>query len=239
MESSYTQAGGPRKMPAFAFIPPAILLMACFGAAAQRHITLSLPSAAQFGKLSEAEARTLADKVCSEVTGGPSQSIDTSRQISHSVRRNCTLREWDVLCNTPSTLFLVRINANTGRVYAINRMGGGGEDPALALARLGGDKRFPSLEETRNENDSASRSETVLNRPEAEAQAKHFLEVIGVPAKALRPVLQTKTIAVGDADQWNFTFRRSVPGQGDRLVKVSLDGRSGHLTHIWNPVSSL
>ena len=241
MESSYTQAGGPRKIPAFAFIPPAILLMACFGAVAQRNLTLhshfpAAQNAARFGEISEAEARTLADMVCSKVTGEPSQSIDTTRQSSYSVRQNQTLREWNVLCNTPAALYLVRINANTGHVYAINQMGAGGEDPALALARLNGDKPLLPAEAS---NEAASNGEAVLNRREAEARAKRFLGVIGVPAKALHPVSQTKTIAMGDADQWNFTFTHNVPGRGDRLVKVSLDGRSGNLTHIWNPANSL
>ena len=242
MDFSKAAAGGPlKKMPAFVIIPPALLLIACAGAVLQRttaahtiyHNQSGAKDMIRFGSTGDAEARAIANKVCTQLTGEAAQSVDVSFQSAFSNRRGKATREWDVLCNTEAALYLVRINSDTGRVYGINRMGAGGANPADALERLNNDKGLanaaPDAEET---------NALPLSGAAAEARAKRYLQVIGVSPDALHSVSQSRSQTVDDFNQWNFTFRRRVPGAGSRLVKVSLDG-SGQLTHIWNPVCSL
>lgn len=198
----------------------------------------------RFGKLSGGDARRLADAICTKVTGESAQSLDATHQTAYSQRRGKTVREWNVLCNTPAALYLVRINANTGRVYGINRMEEGGLDAAVALARLQGDPKSgsdaDSAESSANGCEEANSPTALLQKPAAEARAKRYLRVAGIASGGLHPLHETASCgSAGGGAQWNFTYRRRVPGLGNRLVKVSVDGKSGQLTHMWNPALAL
>ncbi len=248
-------SGGTKRFPIFALAPVAVLAVACVGAATQRAVAhragqaraLSASAQTPFGKISDNDARRIADTACSEMTGAPAATLDATRQTAYSSRRRETVREWNVICNTPAAVYLVRINANTGKIYAINRMGEGGMDNADALARLQGDIRSPEAAETVSSSDSVgactddAQAQAVarVRKTTAEAQARRFLQVAGVPEKGLRPISEGVSCGTHQDAQWNFTYRRHVPGLGNRLVKVSVDGTSGQLAHMWNPVSAM
>lgn len=220
----------------------------------------------RFGNMSRSEARLLAGALCSRLTGEQARAVDVSQQAAFSCRRRAVVREWDVVCDTADGQYLLRINADSGRVYAVNRLLRG-RPGALAIGAPAGHERMsaaaPPADEAEEERRMRAGYAPVagparLTREEAEARAREYLHLLGVPAQGLRrmddaaaplPVDGAGAAEPGiDAGAgyapvpdslWNFTYRRHVPGLGDRLLKVSVNGRSGELEHVWNPVSAL
>jgi len=209
-----------------------------------------------FGTLSRTQASQMAGKLCTRLTGEAARPVDASAQAAFSCRRKSVVREWDVVCNTAGGQYLLRINADSGAVCAVNRLqdwrpqAGG-----YAIGYPAGPPANEAEEEAR-----LSGEENMLTRAQAEARAMQYLSLIGVSKDGLRVVGEPDRVindganpVVAAADPgakparagieasclWNFTFRRRVPGIGDRLLKISIDGRDGELEHVWNPVSAL
>jgi hypothetical protein len=192
-------------------------------------ITHSESASRYFGNMSSDEARQAADELCTEITGSTVTTLDVSRQSAYSWRRQTMVREWNVLCDSSQGQYLVRINADTKRVYAINRM----DSSSGPAARTASSRIEPPLTEP-----------IVMTRTLAEEQARRYLKIVGIPSQGLKQ-LQFMSPQMGMAGsengvpQWNFTYRRSVPGLGKRLLKVSINGETGGLEHVWNPIYAL
>jgi hypothetical protein len=194
-------------------------------------MTHSVKADSRFGNMSMDEARKAASVLCSQVTGSSAAVADVSRQCAYSWRRQTMVREWNVTCNSPQGQYLVRINADTRRIYAINRM----DIPSVAASdgKTTHSELSPSLTEP-----------IIMTRTLAEERAKEYLRIVGVPSKGLNEMelTQPEFQPAGSGDgvpQWNFTYRRSVPGYGKRLLKVSINGETGGLEHVWNPVYAM
>jgi hypothetical protein len=83
-----------------------------------------------------------------------------------------------------------------------------------------------------------------ITRTLAEERALECLRIVGVPSQGLKKLeissAQYQTAgSEASVPHWNFTYRRSVPGFGKRLLKVSINGETGRLEHVWNPVFAL
>lgn len=219
--------GTPANRRALLLASSPLLLMAaaCVFAVGQRQVMERLNDK-PFGLLSRTEAKQVADEACTRLTGETSIPTQATYQSAYSDQRGDIVREWDVICSTPGAQYLLRINADTRRVYAVNRLTEAvdfAEEPASSTA-----------------DETAAEIQDMLprvSRQEAEQQAKRYLGMMGVPAKGLKPILAGGSATGGQ--QWNFTFQRNVPGKGSRLLKVSIDGHSGALEHLWNPVLAL
>jgi hypothetical protein len=226
-----------------------------------------------FGAMSRSQARQVAGALCTRLTGEPARPTDASRQAAFSCRRKRVVREWEVVCDTADGgQYLLRLNADSGAVYAVNRLDRRADNPqaggyAIGSPAVGATPPAapPASEAEEEARLSGSVATPVLTRAEAEASARRYLALIGVSSDGLRVVGEPDCVSGGEggdpaADRgasaaaasapsacaspsgsclWNFTFRRRVPGVGDRLLKVSVDGRDGELEHVWNPVSAL
>lgn len=236
LSSAQTLRGRPaRNRPPFslALIPLALLGITCGFSLVQRaaaSITHSDTSESQFGSMNAEQASQAAVLLCTELTSSPATVVDVSRQCAYSSRHKSMVREWNITCDSSQGQYLVRINADTQRVYAINRM----DTPP---DKTGADGRIDSS--------ALSPDEPIaMTRTVAEGRARQYLQIIGIPSKGLTE-LELKGLQCPSGDpayivpQWNFTFRRSVPGRGKRLLKVSINGETGGLEHVWNPVLAL
>lgn len=181
------------------------------------------------GIISRSDVDRVAREVCVELTGTmPLETHDITLQSAYSRRRNMVIREWNVVCDTAQGEYLLRINANTGRVYAINRVGDAVDDVALndtTTINLG--------------DDVLNNGKPILSRAEAENHARRYLKLLGISNAGLSTVAENDSRHDGTSTQWNFTFRRNVPGLGQRLLKISVSGKDGDLEDAWNPVYAL
>jgi hypothetical protein len=245
-EAMSVPEAGPRNRRALWIASSPLLLLAgaCLFSVVQRQV-IDRMTDKPFGKLSRTQAQQIATEVCGRLTGQPVQMNQATYQSAYSLKRGVVVREWDVLCSTPDAQYLLRINAETRRVYAVNRLSD--EVPAakvavpsvaagMAAGGAAGTSVAASNVETENQYSIGGVTPRV-SRHEAEQQAKRYLSMMGVPSQALHSV--SEGTATTGGEQWNFTFRRQVPGLGNRLLKVSIDGRNGGLEHIWNPVYAL
>jgi hypothetical protein len=219
-----------RSLFSLALIPVALLGITCGFSVVQRAaaaITHSDKAENVFGHMSMDEAKQSASKLCTELTGSPATATDVSRQCAYSWRRHSMVREWNVMCDSSEGQYLVRINADSRRIYAINRM----DNPATGKG-ASADSAEPLTEPI------------LMTRTLAEERALKYLQIVGVPSQGLTQLEFTnphyETSSSEEAiPQWNFTYRRSVPGLGKRLLKVSINGETGGLEHVWNPVFAL
>lgn len=177
-----------------------------------------LPQGKPFGSLSRRGAEAIARDLGGRLTDGRSVAIRDAGQLSaYSLRRGATVREWNVTCDTADGLYLFRINADTGRIFGVNRL----------AAKADFDEIGP------------------LKRPQAEARAHQYLALVGVSSQSLQQLGRgagenNKRVALAAGSSlWNFTYRRQVPGYGNRLLKVSVNGATGQLETVWNPVYAL
>ena len=194
-----------------------------------------------FGKTTRAEATTIARSVLHEMTGETPEAVEVSTQTAFAHRRAETVREWNVLFDTPGGRYLLRLNAETGTVYAVNRLNVGSRPRDTGGAGV--------------------------SRRQAETRARAYLGLLGVPTRELTLLPEANRLmpdpghparrrvsgsagAGGDADAnaegyddgtglYNFTYRRPVPGLGSRLLKISVNRANASLEHVWNPVSAL
>ena len=217
-----------------ALIPLALLGITCGFSLVQRAAaSIAHPEkfANRYGKMTTDEAQKTATTLCTELTGSPASVADVSRQCAYSWKRQIMVREWNVLCDSSQGQFLVRINADSRRVYAINRM------DATSSA-------VPDGSKTADGAIFKPQEELPVSQTLAEERAREYLRIVGVPSKGLTQMqFRNQHIQAPGSDeaasQWNFTYRRSVPGLGKRLLKVSVNGETGTLEHVWNPVLAL
>ncbi|MBC8103771.1 MAG: hypothetical protein H7Z41_14445 [Cytophagales bacterium] len=228
---------GNRSPLSVALIPFALLAITCGFSLVHRAaaaITHPAREDAAFGKMTAADAEKCASALCVRLTGSPVTRTDTSRQCAYSWRRHTVVREWNILCDSAQGQYLVRINADTRRVYAINRM----DAPLAGIPNQTGDR---DAYETFENPDGDS---IPMTRGIAEERARQYLQIVGVPSEGLKqmeadPKAGDLCKSDDSAAQWNFTYRRAVPGRGQRLLKVSINGTTGNLEHVWNPVLAL
>jgi hypothetical protein len=218
---------GNRIATFFALLPILTLVGLGISAQAQRTIKQQV-ELAKYGS-SSTDAARMAGEICSHLLGKTATPINVSTQTAYSKRRGITIREWNVICSTVDGQFLLRINAETGHVYAINRIGSTTSDPVSGVD-------FNMDEEA----SVLMGDESVhLSRREAEANARRYLTMLGVPSRGLEPVQNEMSNSLEGGLLWNFTFRTEGPDSDKRILKVSINGGSGGLEHVWNPSSLL
>jgi hypothetical protein len=235
-EETANDGHAPTRPPlSLALVPLAILGITCGFSVVQRAaaaITDPEKYGQVFGNMTNHEAREEASLLCSQLTGSKATVTQVSRQCAYSARRQSMVREWNVLCDSSEGQYLIRINADTRRIYAVNRIDTSSE---IASKEVSTSPKAPSLTEP-----------IVMTRTVAEERARECLNIVGVSSQGLKSLSCTATQhqapGTGLKDvvpQWNFTYRRSVPGLGERLLKVSINGETGSLEHVWNPVLAL
>jgi hypothetical protein len=218
---------GNRIATIFALLPILTLVGLGISAQAQRSIKQQV-ELAKYGS-SSTDAARMAGEICSHILGKTATPINVTTQTAYSKRRGTTIREWNVICSTVDGQFLLRINAETGHVYAINRIGSISSDPVSGLD-LNSDEEMPVV---------MGEESAHLSRREAEANARRYLTMLGVPSRGLEPVQNELSNSLEGGPLWNFTFRTDGPDSGRRILKVSINGGSGNLEHVWNPSSLL
>jgi hypothetical protein len=227
--STARRPAGSRFAAVVALLPIGLLVFAGISAQAKRTIQAQV-DVLRFGT-SDADAAKIAAEVCSQVLGTAAKPVAVTTQSAYSVRRNVNIREWNVVCTTPDGQYLLRINAETKHVYAINRIGNVNTDPINGMDNSSS-KEIPEPAPEILAGDAHTR----LSRDEAEVNARRYLQMLGVSDRAIEPVQDQKSYDGVRGPLWNFTFRNATPGVGRRLVKVSVNGDSGDLEHVWNPV---
>lgn len=177
-----------------------------------------------FGQMSQKDAAQFALETVSRLGGaaaGTAKVMEIASLSASSVRRNeARLREWHVTCVASTDEYLVRINADTRRVFSVNRV----------VRR----RRVPLTPE---------RGAPVrLNREEAYARAVRYLKQAGAAAIAdegLQVSSGPRSSASSPDAVWLFSASRRVPGIGQRTVKVAVNAGTGALESLWNPYNTL
>jgi hypothetical protein len=182
-----------------------------------------------FGHMSRVDAYNVTNSFFMKLNGTPPTITDASTQSAYSVRRKSIVREWSVLCSAPDGEYLLRINADTRRVYAINRM----DDNNL----VGGDGK--NIMAYSNHNNPG-----ILSHREAELRARDYASLIGISPSSLTLIVDhvhqnDPTAYDSNEPEWNFTFRRVTGASASHLVTVSIRSKDGRLEHMWNPVFSI
>lgn len=181
------------------------------------------------GNLGRGEASRIAAGMCSRLTGEEAVAVDVTFQTAVSVRRGAAVGEWDVLCRTPrGAHYLLRVNAESRRVYGVNRI----DETAQSAAQARGFAPAAALDDA----SAIPGPDVRVSRKMAEANALRYLSLLGIPKTGLRPLAHGDAPeAIFNSPQYNFTYVREVPGVGKRLLKVSVSSRDGRLHHAWNP----
>lgn len=185
---------------------------------------------ARFGETTTSEARQIAQEACRLIIGAPMLSSEVSQRSAYARAGTRTVREWDVFCRTERGNYQIRIEADERRVFAINRIHGlyGEPEEEIDLRTI-----LPDAPDSESRLASSETGKWTQNR--AEAQARLFARQIGISPHSLR----LSHVGRGASTSfWDFTYRRRVPGQGLRSLKVSVQP-DGTLETIWNPVRML
>ena len=213
-----------------ALVPFIFLGSSCCFSLVQRAaaaITHARTGETRLGEMRQVDAEQYALYLCSTMTGSRGVVVDTSGQSAYSWRHHAPVREWNVLCDSARGQYLFRINADSQTVYGINRLDATPSDT--------------------NDETPARQPESLvggnLTEVAAEKRAHLFLRIAGVPAAGLQPaktVQATGLTAEGQPmTEWHFIYHRRQQNQPDRLVMISIDGRTGAIEHLWNPTNTL
>jgi hypothetical protein len=234
--SSAVTAARPRRQANgvatfFAVLP--ILSLVGLGISAQAQRTIKQQTeVAKYGTSSR-DAAQVAARICTQILGRAATPVHVTTQTAFSIRRATAVREWNVVCSTSEGQYLLRINADNHHVYAINRIGSIHNDPVSGLDNGQAEDMAAAV--------VTGEDAVHLSRQEAEANARRYLTMLGVPSRGLEPVAEDKSHGVDSGPLWNFTFRTAGhrPDESKRILKVSINGGSGDLEHVWNPSSLL
>jgi len=228
---------GNRIATSFALLPVLLLVGAGISAQASRAIKQQVERT-KYG-FSSGDAMQVAASVCSQVLGKTAKPVIATSQTAYSKRRGITVCEWTVVCSTSEGQYILRINADTHQVYAINRISDGSVDPISGLEIAG--MTPPSVYAPTDEEDIVTgEAETKMSRREAEANARRYLSLLGVSSKQIEPVSNDKSYGTTGSMLWNFTYQTQLsPQDSKHIVKVSINGGDGNLENVWNPSSLL
>ena len=114
-----------------------------------------------YSRVSATQAALTASALCEQIFGGDARAGEATLLRGYSVQHRKPVRQWDVVCDTTQGQYLVRVNADSGHVFAINEIG---TQPATST--------------------TASR----LSRAEAEVYGRRYLGLMGTAPKELRPM---------------------------------------------------
>jgi len=213
-----------------ALVPFVFLGISCCFSLVQRAaaaITRARTGDVRLGGMRQVEAEQYALYLCSTMTGSRGVVVDTSGQSAYSWRHHAPVREWNVLCDSTRGQYLFRINADSQTVYGINRL-----DAAPADTTEESSARQPD-----------SLVGGTLTAAAAEKRAHLFLRLAGVPAGGLEhaKTVQSTGLTVDGQPmtEWHFIYHRRQKDQPDRLVMISIDGRTGAIEHLWNPTNTM
>jgi hypothetical protein len=225
---------GNRIATAFAILPVLLLVGVGISAQASRAIKQQVERT-KYG-FSSGEAMQVASAVCTQVLGKTAKAVVATSQTAYSKRRGTTVREWTVVCSTPEGQYILRINSDTHQVYAINRVSDGTIDPVSGLEMV--NALPPSVGAATEEDIVTGEAETKMSRREAEANARRYLSLLGVPSKRIEPVSDETSYGVTGSPLWNFTYQtQKGPEDSKHTLKVSINGGDGKLENVWNPSS--
>lgn len=157
-----------------------------------------------YAAMSSREASAAATRLCEQLIGGSVKAGEAILYEGYSVQRQKPLNQWDVVCDTPHGDYLFRIDADTCRVFGINRLDKGNITPAAAAP---------------------------LSRAEAEAYSRRYLALLGVHAEKLRsPKLRSRS----EGTRWDFHYRVAPSDRKNRLMIVSMEDGTGKLISAWS-----
>ncbi len=213
-----------RPRVAFAVAPLAIVVAVAFVSFAGRtyqNATRGLMNATE-----SLQAKAVASSVLSRLTDQPipSQDLQFSELTAFSVRHNVQIKEWNVSQDVEGQRqYLFRINAATGRVYAINRGMSTVIDPEI----------------------SRSEPRHTVSADQARMLAIHYLKINGVEPNSVTMIdsdLSTKPSGEDlpfASEDYAMSFRRHVPGVGNRTLKIGVSRLTGELEYYWNPSAAM
>jgi hypothetical protein len=198
---------GRRRSPLW-FAPLAAAVGLCLSARSDETVRAAATpgaaaAAARAAGVSEADARETAGALCGRVTGGEAGVVQADLTETVSPRLGRPVRQWDVLCTAADTQYLVRIDADTGRVFAFNQL-----TPAAAA--------------------SGDATQEPYTLSEAEAAARRYLPLIGIAPGRLRTVDKRRLVQGNGLVSWEFAYRTARPGR-HALISVSVDAATGRL----------
>jgi hypothetical protein len=190
-------------------LPLLIPAALCLFSLAQR--TLAADTA---GTMEQREAHRIASNFCTQITGHPIRVVEASQIKGTSYRKNKLVREWDVVCDSGEDRYLLRINAENGRVFGVNRLSQASTHPR----------------------------EVRITRRDAERTAKRYFTMLGVRPHAIQVSGQPSIFEQEDGTRgsaWNFRLQIHRADLGRRTMSLSIDALTGDLVCAWNPSSSL
>lgn len=194
-----------RRCLALGLIPVLVPLALCLLSLTQRLLREPGPGA----HLSPVQASVTAGELCEQIIEGDAQAGKATFSRGFSINRRKSVRQWDVVCDTPQGQYLFRINADNHQVFGIN------------------------LLETEN---APSAAQSRLSRAEAEVYSRRYLNLLGINPDELR---LANVLHGEAKSQWHFRYRMPLPGQKSGLLIVSMEDGTGNLVSAWSPAAVL
>lgn len=199
-------------------------------------------STVRYGQLTARDAQTTAKQNLTQLLGTAGTNVkveSASPQEGVLFRRDgqvqpITTRSWDVTLSTDTAEYLVRMNADTKQIFAVNRF-----DAKANLAP----------EDDGNVEDSVSlpslqmQNKHLLSQAEGEIFARQCLRKMDIPITR-STVLTVRAVHSHDDSTnatplWEFSYKCHTAGWSTRKLRICIDRRTGHLENIWNPAAVL
>jgi hypothetical protein len=250
----------PRRFLLLCLSPLLLVGATCAASAALRHQQekSNLPSVAFPGTPQGQAANAAceaAQSFLNRLFGNQANIKHTSLVSAYSLRQQKgTEKQWSVFCETDNGSYLLRINADTRRVYAMNRMErtemyarAAGEytgDPAVGADTPVSDDTDSGIADARADacaksidaGDDCEIEGRRLTRVEAQGRALNYLSKIGFPSgtvQTIAPSIGTKRqqMAITLGRTYHFSFR-SV--HHPSLIEVGVSSTDGRIQTLWS-----
>jgi hypothetical protein len=160
----------------------------------------------RIGRMSRAEAASLAGSLCTRLTGGHCDPVEVSARATPATQTNPPLREWDVACEAPTGACSIQIDADSKELLVFQREG----DPILATG------------------DAARGHDGAGSSKGTERYARHYLALAGLPLPAGARRLPSPGTAVA------FECAAVGPHAQSRLLLVRVDAVDASLEFLLN-----
>jgi hypothetical protein len=193
---------------------PLLLLGATSVAAFAHRVIASHAPDPIVGDLSRSEADWVARLSCCRLTGDAARVVEAEPLSAFAVSHHAQVYGWNVRCRTADGDYLVRVNAQTFRIYGVDRI-------------------IPSAD---NDAGAAPEKNTLrLSRRDAERQARCYLHRVGLPAQDVARLALSHVSYSAFSAVWTFRYLNSVPRRGIRTLSVTIDAHNGRLVNLWDP----